>query len=140
MAVRSNLGVFQELIFLALASAIMSCQCNSYGFSKLVGIALTPAGTRKKASSSGLIELNILVCTSVFRAIRGIFSQGQYRETRWKSSICPVSPTAEQNGDCHKSLNGGMLHPDSQVSPEGQEKSPKFELNVLVKIALAAKI
>ena len=49
------------------------------------------------------------------------------REIRWKSFISPASPIAEQNGDCHKCLNGRMLQPDSQTNPEGREKSPKFE-------------
>ncbi len=38
----SNLGVFQELICLALTSVITPCQYNIYGFSKLVAIALVP--------------------------------------------------------------------------------------------------
>jgi len=69
----------------------------------------------------------LLVCVSVFRAIWGIFDQGQCREIRWKSFISPASPIAEQNGDCHKCLNGRMLQPDSQTNPKGQAKSPKFE-------------
>jgi len=86
-------------------------------------------GIRKKACSSGLIELNILVCVSVFRAIWGIFDQGPCREIRWKSFISSASQIAEQNGDCHKYLNGRMLQPNSQTNPEGREKGPKFELH-----------
>ena len=81
---------------------------------------------------SGLIELNILICVSVFRAIWGIFDQGPCREIRWKSFISPASPIAEQNGDCHKCLNGRMLQPDSQTNPEGRGKSPKFEIFLLL--------
>jgi len=96
-------------------------------FFKARGHTSGAPGSRKKACSSGLIELNILVCVSVFRAIWGIFDQGPCREIRWKSFISPASPIAEQNGDCHKCLNGRMLQPDSQTNPEGRGKSPKFE-------------
>ncbi len=64
---------------------------------------------------------------SVFRAIWGIFDQWPCREIRWKSFISQASPIVEQNGDCHKCLNGRMLQPDSQTNPEGREKNPKFE-------------
>jgi len=88
-------------------------------------------GNRKKASSSGLPELNILVCVSVFGVIWGIFDQGPCLEIRWKFFISPASSTAEQNDDCHECLNGWMLQPDSQTNPEGLEKSPKFEHFIL---------
>ena len=97
-------------------------------FFKARGHTSGAPGSRKKACSSGLIELNILVCVSVFRAIWGIFDQGPCREIRWKSFISPASPITEPNGDCHKCLNGGLLQPDSQTNPEGQGKSPKFEI------------
>ncbi len=96
-------------------------------FFKARGHTSGAPGSRKKACSSGLIELNILVRESVFRVIWGIFDQGSCRETRWKSFISPASPITEPNGDCHKCLNGGLLQPDSQTNPEGQGKSPKFE-------------
>ena len=96
-------------------------------FFKACGYTSGAPGSCKKACSSGLIELNILVFVSVFRAIWGIFDQGPCREIRWKSFISPASPIAEQNGDCHKCLNGRMLQPDSQTNPEGRGKTPKFE-------------
>ena len=70
-----------------------------------------------------LIELNNLFCVNVFRDIWGIFDQGQCREIRRKSLISPASPIAEQNGDCHKCLNGQMLQHDSQTGSEGQKKA-----------------
>ncbi len=69
--------------------------------------------SRKKICSSGLIELNVLVCVSVFWVAWAFFDQGPCCENCWKSFISPASPTAEQNGDCYKCLNGLMLQADS---------------------------
>jgi len=87
-------------------------------FFKARGHTSGAPGSRKKACSSGLNELNNLVCVSVFRAIRGIFDQGPFCEIRCKSFFSPASTIAEQNDDCHKRLNGRMLQPDSQTNPE----------------------
>ena len=97
-------------------------------FFKARGHTSGAPGSRKKACSSGLIELNILVCVSVFRVIWGIFDQGPCREIRWKSFISPASPIAEQNGDCHKCLNGGCYNPIVKRIQKGGEKALSLRL------------
>ena len=83
--------------------------------------------SRKKTCSSGLIELNVLVCVSVFRAIWGISEQGSCCEICWKSFISPVSPIVEQDRGCHKCLNGLKLQRNDRMKARECEKNPKFD-------------
>ena len=62
-------------------------------------ISLENRHLRQYLRRNSLIERNIWVCVSLFRAIWGIFDQGPCREIRWKPFISPESPIADQNTD-----------------------------------------
>jgi hypothetical protein len=101
------------LLSQALGGLTASVFHHKFGNVNLAPKTLNPKTIAKKLSELGYIW--------------GIFDQGPCREIRWKSFVSPASPIAEQNGDCHKCLNGRMLQPDSQTNPEVWKKSPKFE-------------